>query len=99
MFYHEDMDSIGIRELNQHTSQYVSRVKAGETIGITERGRLVARLAPVSAAATALAELVATGQAQPPTVDPRFLVLLPPTGNDGVNVADLLIASREEERF
>lgn len=37
---------IGIRELNKHTSRYIARVKAGETIEVTEHGRLVARLVP-----------------------------------------------------
>ncbi len=53
----------------------------------------------MSTADIILAELVATGRAQPPAVDPHSLTMQPPTGNDDVNVADVLIASREEERF
>jgi len=36
----------GIRELRQYLSRYIDRVKAGETIEVTEHGRLVAALVP-----------------------------------------------------
>lgn len=36
----------GIRELRQHLSRYIDRVKAGETIEVTERGAVVAALVP-----------------------------------------------------
>jgi prevent-host-death family protein len=42
----EHMDRAGIRELRQHLSRYVERVKAGASIEVTERGRAVARLVP-----------------------------------------------------
>ena len=37
---------IGVRELRQNASRYLARVKAGETVEVTERGVLVARLMP-----------------------------------------------------
>lgn len=42
------MESIGVRELRQNASRYLSRVAAGELIEITERGRPVARLVPIT---------------------------------------------------
>ncbi len=39
-------DRAGIRELRQYLSRYVDRVKAGETIEVTEHGRPVAALVP-----------------------------------------------------
>ena len=42
------MESIGVRELRQHASLYLSRVAAGEFIEITDRGRPVARLVPIT---------------------------------------------------
>ena len=42
------MESIGVRELRQHASLYLSRVAAGELIEITDRGRPVARLVPIT---------------------------------------------------
>ena len=41
-------DRIGIRELRQHASRWVRRAEAGHRIEITNHGRLVAVLAPVS---------------------------------------------------
>ncbi len=37
---------IGVRELRQNASRYLTLVKAGERIEITERGKLVAVLSP-----------------------------------------------------
>jgi prevent-host-death family protein len=38
---------IGVRELRQNLSVYLRRVKAGESLEVTERGQPVARLAPL----------------------------------------------------
>ncbi|MFM7245856.1 MAG: type II toxin-antitoxin system Phd/YefM family antitoxin, partial [Actinomycetota bacterium] len=42
-------DTIGVRELRQYASTYLARVKGGETITVTERGRPIARLVPLDA--------------------------------------------------
>ena len=52
-------ESVGVRELRQNLSKYLERVKAGESLGVTERGRLVARLVPSGASIDAYAELAA----------------------------------------
>ena len=51
----------GIRELRQHLSRYVERVKTGETIEVTDHGRLVARLMPASDIESEIAALEARG--------------------------------------
>jgi prevent-host-death family protein len=56
------MERIGVRELRQHASRYLDRVKAGETVEVTERGELVALLVPPLAAATARERLIAAGR-------------------------------------
>jgi prevent-host-death family protein len=38
--------NVGVRELRQNLSKYLTRVKQGETLTVTERGREVARLVP-----------------------------------------------------
>ncbi len=43
------MDRIGIRELRQHASRYLDRVAHGESLEVTDRGRPVARLVPITA--------------------------------------------------
>jgi prevent-host-death family protein len=92
------MERIGVRELNQNTSQVLARVSRGETQQITDRGHPIARLIPVGNDSSALAKLVAAGRAAPPTsVGP---VPLPPKlGDEGVDVATTLAAMRDEERW
>jgi prevent-host-death family protein len=40
------MDKVGVRELRQNASALLRRVKDGEIIEVTDRGRPVARLVP-----------------------------------------------------
>ena len=40
--------SVGIRELKAHLSEYLRRVRAGETVVITDRGQPVGRIVPVA---------------------------------------------------
>jgi prevent-host-death family protein len=40
--------TVGVRELRQNLSKYLTRVKKGETLAVTERGLEVARLVPSS---------------------------------------------------
>ncbi len=58
------METIGVRELQQRASAALRRVERGETLGVTDRGRLVAVLAPPSSA-TGAGALVASGRVQP----------------------------------
>ena len=39
---------VGIRELKGHLSEYLRRVRAGETVIITDRGQPVGRIVPVA---------------------------------------------------
>jgi prevent-host-death family protein len=39
-------EKVGVRELRQNLSRYLERVKVGEDLIVTERGRVVARLVP-----------------------------------------------------
>ena len=54
------VESIGVRELRQNASVYLARVKAGETLEVTDRGTPVALLTPVPA--DPLEKLYASGQ-------------------------------------
>ncbi|CAN1558163.1 Phd Antitoxin of toxin-antitoxin stability system [Mycobacteriaceae bacterium] len=55
------MEAIGVRELRQHASRYLARVEAGEELGVTNNGRLVARLVPVRDAERSRAALINSG--------------------------------------
>ena len=58
---------VGIRELKNNLSRYIERVRAGDEVIITDRGRPVARLLALDAASDRLAELVEAGVVRPPT--------------------------------
>jgi prevent-host-death family protein len=50
-------ESVGVRQLRQNLSRYLDRVKRGEALVVTERGREVARLVPSGPSADRYAEL------------------------------------------
>ena len=61
------MERIGVRELRQNASRYLALVKAGETVEVTERGRLVALLGPPGGSRSTRDRLVAAGRLIPAT--------------------------------
>lgn len=56
---------VGIRELRANLSAFVDRVKSGEDVIVTERGRTVARITQPGDARTKLDELTAQGEVTP----------------------------------
>jgi prevent-host-death family protein len=66
------MERIGVRELRQHASRYLDRVKSGETVEVTERGQLVALLVPPDPARGARERLIADGRLIPSSEDLRL---------------------------
>ena len=61
--------AVGVRELRQNLSVYLEQVATGTTFRVTDRGREVALLVPIPAAATTAERLIAAGRAVPPTRD------------------------------
>ena len=92
---------VAIRELQQHAARVISELaEAEETAEITSRGRVIARLIPVSPAERAFAEMVERGEIIPAKNpgDISDFEPLPPR-EDGISLSDVLIAMREEERW
>lgn len=65
--------SVGTRELRNHLSAYLRRVKAGETVTITERGKPIGQIVPIQADLTTRLKKMAeagviewNGQSLPP---------------------------------
>lgn len=58
---------VGIRDLKNGLSSYLERVRAGEEVIVTDRGRPVARLSAIDASSDRLADLVSAGVVRPPT--------------------------------
>jgi len=55
------MERVGVRELRQNLSVYLRRVRRGESLEVTERGRPVAVLQPIPSPNDAVAALAARG--------------------------------------
>ncbi|WP_186244505.1 MULTISPECIES: type II toxin-antitoxin system Phd/YefM family antitoxin [Mycobacterium] len=92
------MEVIGVRELRQHASRYLARVEAGEELGVTNKGRLVARLIPVQAAERSREAMIESG-ALIPARRPRNLFDVTPSparGGKG-NLSDVLNEMRDEQ--
>ena len=92
---------IGIRELRQHASVYVDLAEKGQTVDITNRGRLVARLVPAKEPESPLERLIAAGIIEP-AEDPGNLLdmdPLPPLPPGKPTATEILLQMREEERY
>ncbi len=55
---------VGVRELRNNLSRYLDRVRNGEEVVVTDRGRAIARVLPVGAE-RALDRLIAEGVVTP----------------------------------
>jgi prevent-host-death family protein len=91
------MTRIGVRELRQHASRYLERVKAGEVVEVTERGELVALLVPPTPATAARDRLIAAGRLAPATGE----FVLPQRGRtpSGDEIASEVLADLRRDRL
>lgn len=95
------METIGVRELRQHASRWLARVRAGETFVITDRGRPVASLSPLHEGA-GYERLVAEGKIAPGTqrdlneIVDELDAEVPP--DSGISVTEALLDLRNDER-
>lgn len=87
---------VGVRELRQNLSVYLRRVKAGETLEVTERGEVVALLEPKRASRMSILDrLIAEGRATAATVDHRTVP--PPPKIPGRPLSEILQEMRDED--
>lgn len=96
------MKHTSIATLKARLSEFLDAVKSGEEIVVTDRGRPVARLIPVSGTNRTharVAELVRTGYARPPreTLRKDFWKLSRPRDPEG-KVREALVDERSESR-
>jgi len=90
---------VGVRELRQNLSVYLDRVKAGETLEVTEHGRPVARLAPnPPQKVSILDQMIADGRVTPATYDHRQIPPPPPDPTPGEpTLSEILQQMRDDE--
>lgn len=84
----DTVETVSVRELRQHLSQYLRRIAAGERLVVTERRRPVAMLGPLPEDEDVLDYLIATGAASAPVGDLLDLPAPQPAG--GPSSADIL---------
>jgi prevent-host-death family protein len=88
------VERVGVRALQQHASKVIRSVSEGATVEVTDRGRLVARVVPVTR--DAIEVLVDSGQARRAS---RGLAELDrPLSRKGRSLSDLLADARASER-
>lgn len=94
-----DAHTVGLRDLRHHTSEVLARVRHGETIDITEHGRLIARLVPAGdrPLVPVLARLVEAGRAVRAKRPGYRPPMRPGDGTDRLSGA--LAELRDEERW
>lgn len=90
---------VGVRELRQNLSVYLDRVKAGESLEVTEHGRPVARLGPTPTPQMSIVDrMIADGRITPATHDHR-LTPLPPAdpAPEYPSLSEILHEMRDED--
>jgi prevent-host-death family protein len=91
---------VGVRELRQNLSVYLDRVKAGETLEVTEHGQPVAQLGPRPPQRRSILDrLIAEGKVTPAKSDRRLTTMppAPPPGYDGPTLTEILLQMRDED--
>ena len=90
---------VGVRELRQNLSIYLDRVKAGETLEVTERGEPVAELRPRPGPRRSIVDqMIADGRITPATHDHRLTPPPPPDPAPGYpTISEILQAMRDED--
>jgi prevent-host-death family protein len=87
---------VGVRELRQNLSVYLDRVKAGETLEVTEHGRPVARLTPnPPVRLSVIDQMIADGRITPARTDHRTTPY--PPRIPGRPLSEILQEMRDED--
>jgi prevent-host-death family protein len=89
------MDRVGVRELKQNASRVLERVKAGETVEVTQHGRPVALLTPLTGA-DEFDRLVEAGEVLLGTQD--LSAATPVAVASGIRLSDELTLRRNDWR-
>jgi prevent-host-death family protein len=96
------MESVTVSELNRQTAKVLDRVKAGESLEISEYGHPVARLSPATptTGSPLLDRLIAQGRAVR-AANPGPIPPTPPreASEEGISLSAALADMREDERY
>jgi prevent-host-death family protein len=86
------MKTIGVKALKSSLSDTLEQVGAGESVLVTDRGRVIARIVPVEPEEERMARLVRSGLLRPPLrpLDESFWTLPRPEDPEGLVLEELL---------
>ena len=86
---------VGVRELKNKQSEYLSRVKVGETITVTEHGKIIGRIVPVKPTVEEqIQAMIVAGQAE--WNGQKLKPCQPKAVNKGSRqLSDLIVGDRE----
>lgn len=90
------METVGVRELRQNASKVLDRVRAGETVGVTDRGRAVARITPEPN--SEWDALIESGLVRPPVSTKPLHTIKTLPAKSGTSMSELLSQLRDDER-
>ena len=94
--------TVGIRELRNNLHSWLERVKAGEEVVVTERGKPIAQLTPLDSGRQKLQELIDLGLVRPPLSKKRHkidLSKIPSLQGAGPTLSDIVIEQRRQARY
>lgn len=92
--------NVGIRELRENLRSWLDRVKEGDQVVVTERGKPIARIDAIGAESR-LDELIRLGIVRPALSKKRHVIdisKLPDLG-PGPTLTDIVIQQRREARY
>jgi prevent-host-death family protein len=89
--------TVGVRELEAHLSSYLKRVRAGATISVTDRGKVVATIQPAAGRLNVewAHRMVAEGKASWNGGKPRGLSTPVRLRGRGKTVSEMIIDDRQ----
>ena len=90
------MPEVGIAELRRELKAWLDRVRSGDEVIVTDRGRPVARFSPIDVPSR-FDTLISRGVVSPPT-RPRTAATSRPRISTPEPVSDLVIEERERRR-
>ncbi|MEX0835881.1 MAG: type II toxin-antitoxin system prevent-host-death family antitoxin [Nitriliruptor sp.] len=91
------MAEVGVAQFRRELKDWLERVRSGEEIVITERGRAVARLSGVDTGSL-LDQLAGEGRISAPADAPRPAARNRPRATATTDVAELIVTERDARR-
>lgn len=92
---------VGVRDLRENMRSWLDRVKDGDEIVVTERGKAVAQLTSLDPPRSKLEELIEAGVVRPPLRPKRAQIDASklPKMTPGQTLSDIVIEQRRSSRY